>query len=206
LVIAAAIGARALISDRAEPEPEPDTARALSPPVVASQADTPQSPTPEVPVAETPTVEESTEDTAPAPEPQPSEADQPADSVEQPIVQPQDEAETETTDRPLSEPAPPPPTGTLSVLVMPWAEIESIENVETGERLPGNTTTPARLELPAGRYRLHLIHPYTSGSLDVDAVVRADRTEVIQRTLPGFDAAGLAREIISAEAARGAIK
>jgi serine/threonine-protein kinase len=201
LAIATVIGGRYLLSEGAEPEIE--TARTAPPPAVATQAGTPETFPEPNPVSDAPTIEQGAEASPSVHGSEPQESVPTADQTTPPVVHGQSEAEAEPAERPVTEPVPPAPTGTLSVLVMPWAEIEWIENVETGERLPGNTTTPVRLELPAGHYRLHLVHPYTSGSLDLDAVVRADRTEVIQRTLPGFDAAALAREIIAAEAARG---
>jgi serine/threonine protein kinase len=101
------------------------------------------------------------------------------------------------------QPAPSIATGVLNVLVMPWARIEWLENLETGERVTINRVTPARLELPAGRYRLHLINPNTEGPLEVEAVVRADRTGEIRRSLPGFDATELAGEILNRSTSPG---
>ena len=105
--------------------------------------------------------------------------------------------------KPTTRPAAPAPRGALKVLVMPWANIAWIENLDTGERLPSDESTPVRLELPAGRYRLRLVNPYVSSPLDLDAVVRAGESTVIRRAMPGFDAAELAREILASEISRG---
>ena len=104
---------------------------------------------------------------------------------------------------PVAQPAAPPPRGSLSVRVMPWANIEWIENLETGERLPSEETTPVTLELPAGRYRLRLVNPYVAAPLDIDAVVRGNEVSEIRRTIPGFDAGALAREILDHDRSRG---
>jgi len=105
---------------------------------------------------------------------------------------------------PVDAPAPtePAPAGSLTVLVMPWANIEWIENLESGERVPSDDVTPVRLDLPAGRYRLRLNNPYTTGPLDVDAEVRAGQVSVVRRTLAGFDPGELTREILSRESTK----
>jgi serine/threonine protein kinase len=98
------------------------------------------------------------------------------------------------------EPAAPPddgvPTGSLTVLAMPWADIEWIENLDTGERVQGDRSAPARLELAQGRYRLRLVNPYSRGPLEIDAVVTAGEVATVQATLPGFDAAAIVREML----------
>jgi hypothetical protein len=88
------------------------------------------------------------------------------------------------------------PTGSLTVLVMPWADIEWIENLDTGERVPGDRSAPARLELAQGRYRLRLVNPYARGPLELDALVIAGEVATVQATLPGFDAAAIVREML----------
>jgi serine/threonine-protein kinase len=99
-----------------------------------------------------------------------------------------------------AEPAAPPddgmPTGSLTVLAMPWADIEWIENLDTGERVQGERSAPARLELAQGRYRLRLVNPYSRGPLEIDAVVTAGEVATVQATLPGFDAAAIVREML----------
>ena len=100
-------------------------------------------------------------------------------------------------------PVAPAPTGSLDVLVMPWARIEWIENLATGERSTTEISSPARLELPAGKYRLHLVHPHAPAPLELDVIVREGRTGSIRRTMPGFDPGDLAREILAVEVAKG---
>ena len=95
------------------------------------------------------------------------------------------------------------PTGSLTVLVMPWAEIEWIENRDTGERVPGGRSAPARLELAEGRYRLRLVNPYARGPLEIDAVVTAGEPSTVKATLPGFDAAAIVREMLDGAASPG---
>ena len=144
---------------------------------------------------------------APAPTPTPATAAPPEPEVvvESRVPEPAPER-TETVALPVApDPAPaaPLPRGRLDVLVMPWANIEWIENIETGERLPSDVTTPARLELPIGRYRLHLVNPYVTTPLDVETTVRAGEIGEIRRSIAGLDAAELAAEILTREAATG---
>lgn len=58
------------------------------------------------------------------------------------------------------EPPLPPPTATVTVDARPWGKLVAVET-EAGERwaLPEVTTTPLRLELPLGAWRLELLHP-----------------------------------------------
>lgn len=123
---------------------------------------------------------------------------------EKPIpLEPEPAAVVAEKPEPAAQPAPPPPRGALSVRVMPWANIEWIENLDTGERLPSDQTTPVTLELPAGRYRLRLANPYTSAPLDLDTLVLGNEVTEIRRTIPGFDAGALAREILDHDRSRG---
>ena len=82
---------------------------------------------------------------------------------------------------------------------MPWATIEWIENLDSGERTPSGVTTPVRLALPAGRYRLRAASPYVDQPMEMDVVVRGDETTILRRTLAGFDPVSLAGEILAAE-------
>ncbi len=129
-----------------------------------------------------------TESVEPLPDPgtdaAPATAPTPEPAVEEPA------AET-----PVVAAAPPPP-GLLDVRVMPWANIEWIENVATGERVPSDRAAPVRLRLPAGRYRLRVVNPYSERSVDLDATVAAGETRVVRHTMPGFDAAQLAGDIL----------
>jgi hypothetical protein len=95
-----------------------------------------------------------------------------------------------------------PPAGSLAVLVMPWADIEWIENLDSGERVEDGRAAPARLALSPGRYRLRLVNPYAAGPLEVDAVVKPGELSTLRATLPGFDAAAIAREILAGETGR----
>jgi serine/threonine-protein kinase len=165
----------------------------------------------ETTVAAVPTAAESPAPVMPEPDPI-SEPDEAAGSetaaapVEEQPVEPASSA-LETAEDPPIEPAPTPvppvPRGGIDLLVMPWADIAWIEDRESGERIAYEGSTPVRLELPAGRYRVHLVNPYASGSLDLDVVVRPDRTGVVRRTMPGFDPGKLAREILAGESSRG---
>jgi len=100
---------------------------------------------------------------------------------------------------PAAPDARPAPAGSLSVLVMPWADIEWIENLDTGQRQPSDRSAPARLDLPPGRYRLRLVNPYSDRPLDLDAVVNSGQDTAVRRTMPGFDASEMAREILRQE-------
>jgi hypothetical protein len=98
-----------------------------------------------------------------------------------------------------AQPVPPPRPATLNLLVMPWANVRWIENLDTGERTPSEATTPARLQLPEGRYRLRLANPYVPNPIDIETEVRASQINEVRRTLPGYDAASLAGEILTGE-------
>ena len=98
-----------------------------------------------------------------------------------------------------SRPTAPLPVGHLSLRIMPWATIEWIENLDSGERTPSGVTTPVRLALPAGRYRLRAASPYVDQPMEMDVVVRGDETTILRRTLAGFDPVSLAGEILAAE-------
>ena len=156
---------------------EPVLMPPLETPAIAEPVDQPQ---------EAPPVQESVakaEPAAPEPvavEPEPKESDRaPAITQSQPVA-----------------------FGNLSLRIMPWATIEWIENIDTGERSPSGVTTPVRLRLPAGRYRLRATSPYVGQPLELEAVVRGDETTILRRTLAGFDPATLAGEILAAEKER----
>ncbi len=85
--------------------------------------------------------------------------------------------------------------GELVAIVMPWARLVTIEDLETGERLERRAETPVRLSLPEGRYRLEFDNPHASGPLSAEVTVRAGETRWLRRTMPGYDAGALAREL-----------
>ncbi|NIL99779.1 MAG: protein kinase [Acidobacteria bacterium] len=122
--------------------------------------------------------------------------------VEQPEPVEPEPVVTENKTATQAPPVAPPPEGHLSLHVMPWATIEWIENLDTGERTPSGVTTPARLQLPAGRYRLRVGSPYVGQPLELETTVRGHETTIVRRTLAGFDPATLAREILAAEEER----
>ncbi|RMF73595.1 MAG: hypothetical protein D6738_08375, partial [Acidobacteria bacterium] len=85
--------------------------------------------------------------------------------------------------------------GRLVALVMPWARLVRVENLDTGEALAREIETPARLELPAGRYRLTFDSPHASEPLETEVTIRPGATRYVRRTMPGFDPAALADEL-----------
>jgi len=93
---------------------------------------------------------------------------------------------------------PAPSMGYVSLNILPWAEVTKITN-EHGEEVSGlgnegeKMITPCRLSLPAGKYSIQLSNPQLSASLEIPVAVETGRTEVVTRTLPGFDY----REILS---------
>ncbi len=155
-----------------------------------------------------PTDDRAGKDTTSSPADEPSGEVAPETGPE--AAEPRAEPELVAENRPAPKPEPrkepvaatPPPQGELSVLVMPWANIDWIENLETGEMLPSGAATPARLELPAGRYRLRLVNPYAEHQVDLEAVVRGNQLTEVRKTMPGFDPEALAREIVNREEER----
>ncbi len=138
-----------------------------------------------------------------------------AESIEQPQESPSPTQESVAEAEPVAEqepdpppvvvqsrPVAPPPLGNLTLSIMPWATIEWIENIDTGERSPSGVTTPVQLELPAGRYRLRVSSPYVGEPLELETIVRGRQTTILRRTLTGFDPVTLAGEILAAEEER----
>lgn len=65
--------------------------------------------------------------------------------------------------------------GTLAINAIPWANVESVTSVGDGRAvaIDGDATTPLRLSLPAGEYRIVLRDPSGTGTSQVGATVKA---------------------------------
>lgn len=72
------------------------------------------------------------------------------------------------------------PTGTLALTALPWGTVRSVVHDETGEPLPiaRGLTTPLRLELPPGRYRVEIGSGVGPEVRRLVVEVRAGRTQV----------------------------
>ncbi len=95
--------------------------------------------------------------------------------------------------QPWKKPPPPPPPvradGTLVLTSTPWARVVSAVDEEVGRPVTlAQTTTPLRVTLPAGRYRITLAGGVPgSGQTTVAADVPGGRERPIHVDLPGFD-------------------
>lgn len=78
------------------------------------------------------------------------------------------------------------PNGWLSLNIQPWAEIKEIKN-EKGEFVtPPFASTPCKLQLQPGKYRVTLSNPqYETRVLEVE--VKSQETSIVHETLKGFD-------------------
>lgn len=171
--------------------PAADIAPEQSPPSLAdvSASDAPPSTTPPSstkPSASTPVPigdDASTASTSPA-TPEPRAPDEPSA-----ISSAQEE------DRPTMDSGP----GELVVLVMPWARIVAIEDLDRGGRDAISVTTPARLRLREGRYRIELDNPHASAPITIETQIASGRTRVVRQTMPGFEARALAESVLARE-------
>ena len=78
-------------------------------------------------------------------------------------------------------------TGLAAIDVSPWARIESVKNLDSGELVePAIRETPCLLSLPAGKYQLTFAHPDFSPGFTLGLEVRAGETVVLQGSVPGF--------------------
>jgi eukaryotic-like serine/threonine-protein kinase len=95
--------------------------------------------------------------------------------------------------QPLPKKEPPPPSalvpvlkGSLALNIQPWAEIQEIRDQHGKTYPPPTTTTPCRLDLPAGKYTILLANPqFKPVTLQVE--VRSNDTTVINKKMEGFD-------------------
>jgi len=87
--------------------------------------------------------------------------------------------------------------GSLSLDVSPWAQIESITDIESGRTIPieAGLTTPCVVPLAPGRYQVRVSNPFFGGPLEFEVGVSKSGTSHVHQTLPGFN---LEREVLDA--------
>jgi len=77
--------------------------------------------------------------------------------------------------------------GLAAIDISPWARIESVKNLDSGELVePAIRETPCLLSLPAGKYELTLAHPDFSPGFTLGLEVRAGETVELHGSVPGF--------------------
>ncbi|GIX34756.1 MAG: hypothetical protein KatS3mg126_0535 [Lysobacteraceae bacterium] len=79
--------------------------------------------------------------------------------------------------------------GTLVLQALPWAEVQSVLDQSSGRQveLGADRSTPLRIELPEGTYRISFSHPATSRPVVQIARVRAGRTEQVVARFGNLD-------------------
>lgn len=91
-------------------------------------------------------------------------------------------------------PAPSAPPGTLALTALPWGTVRSVLDDATGEPvpLPRGLTTPLRLDLPPGRYRVEVASGVGPETRRLVVEVRAGQTRVeTVQFVPGDEAVRL---------------
>jgi len=78
--------------------------------------------------------------------------------------------------------------GWLSLNIQPWAEIKEIKNEKDEFVTPPFASTPCKLQLPPGKYRVTLSNPQYETSI-VEVEIKSDQTSMVHQTLKGFDRA-----------------
>jgi serine/threonine protein kinase len=78
--------------------------------------------------------------------------------------------------------------GSLVLNVAPWASVDSITSVDSGEILPieEGLLTPCVVPLPPGAYQVRVSNPYF-GSLELEVSVSEGEFSVVSQLLPDFD-------------------
>ncbi len=78
--------------------------------------------------------------------------------------------------------------GSLVLNVTPWASVDSITSVDSGEAVPidGTLTTPCVVPLPPGAYRVRVSNPYF-GSLEIEVSVNEGESSLVSQQLPDFN-------------------
>lgn len=90
--------------------------------------------------------------------------------------------------------APPAGTGTVLLTAEPWGRVEKVAREGGGEAVPMNgVVTPARLDLPPGRYRITVRSEALRAEGSVIAEVVTARAVKAHVTMPGFDREGAIR-------------
>jgi len=82
-------------------------------------------------------------------------------------------------------------SGVLLLNATPWARIESVVDTTTGEAvsLEKDASTPLRLSLPAGTYRISFRHPNAQSSVAQVVSVKAQATQPVNAAFPTLTSA-----------------
>jgi len=76
--------------------------------------------------------------------------------------------------------------GWISLNIQPWAEIREVKD-SSGKVLPSTIlVTPCKLQLPAGKYQITLVHPQFK-PLVLNIEIRDNATTIIKKKLEGFN-------------------
>ena len=80
-------------------------------------------------------------------------------------------------------------TGSLVLNVAPWAQVDSIMRVDSGELVPilDGLSTPCTVSLEPGTYKVQLSNPNLNDSLELDVTIDAGNQAIIRTELPSFD-------------------
>ena len=80
-------------------------------------------------------------------------------------------------------------TGSLVLNVAPWAQVDSITRVDSGELVPilDGLSTPCTVSLEPGIYKVQLSNPNLNDSLELDVTIDAGNQAIIRTELPSFD-------------------
>ncbi len=83
---------------------------------------------------------------------------------------------------------PAPPTGYVSLNILPWGQITKITSAGGNEiSLPRETVTPCRLPLPEGSYTIQVVNPSFAKPLVLKVDVKNDKVQDVKKTFDGFD-------------------
>ena len=79
-------------------------------------------------------------------------------------------------------------TGSLSLQIIPWAQIDLVQRKSNGESISvDENQTPCVLPLPVGDYRIEVSNPLIQESLVLDLEVRKGQTCQVVERFEGFD-------------------
>jgi tRNA A-37 threonylcarbamoyl transferase component Bud32 len=78
-------------------------------------------------------------------------------------------------------------TGFAAIDISPWARIESVKNLATGELLQlAIRETPCLLDLPSGKYEVTFVHPDFAPAFTLALEVKEGETVELRGAVPGF--------------------
>src|SRR5690606_16211782 len=87
-------------------------------------------------------------------------------------------------------------SGVLVLNAQPWASIESVVEQASGTRvaLPGDASTPLRLTVPAGTYRIAFRHPSAPDPVVLVGTVSARQADLVSARFPTLTAERFLRD------------